>query len=106
MASLQALASARSRSMLEFFERRRADHAKIARGQQRFEQRRQIHRAAGDRAGADRECISSMKRIGLGALQCGDDGLEALFSRPDTAFREQRARIERKYRIFQCPAPS
>ena len=40
--------------VLELLERRRADDAQIAGREQRLHQRRQIHRAAGDRAGADR----------------------------------------------------
>src|SRR5260221_8639318 len=40
--------------VLELLERRRADHAQIARREERLEQRREIHRAAGHRARADR----------------------------------------------------
>ncbi len=36
--------------VLELFEGRRADHAEVAGGEERLQQRRQIHRAAGDRA--------------------------------------------------------
>ena len=39
--------------MLELLERRRADDAQIAGREHRLDQRRQIHRAAGRRAGAD-----------------------------------------------------
>ena len=40
--------------VLELLERRRADDAQVAGGQHRLDQRREIHRAAGDGAGADR----------------------------------------------------
>ena len=40
--------------VLELLERRRSDDAQIAGGEHRLDQRREIHRAAGCRAGADR----------------------------------------------------
>ena len=39
--------------VLELLERRRSDDAEIAGGEDRLDQRRQIHRAAGGGAGAD-----------------------------------------------------
>ena len=90
--------------VLELLECRRADHPKIARREQRLEQRRQIHRAAGDRAGADRgvHFVDEENRLRPGGER-GDDRLEALLevaAIPRAC--QQRAGIERKdFRILQ-----
>ena len=90
--------------VLELLERRRANHAQIARREQRLEQRREIHRAAGDRAGADGgvHFVDEENRLRPGGER-GDDGLEALLevaAKPRA--RQQRAGIERKdFRVLQ-----
>ena len=92
--------------VLELLERRRADHAKIARREKRLEQRRQIHRAAGDRAGADGgvHFVDEENRLRPGGER-GDDRLEALLEvAAIPRARQQRAGIERKdFRILQRP---
>ena len=84
--------------VLELFERRRADHAQIAGGQQRLQHGREIHRAAGYRAGADGRVNLVDEEDGLRPrAQRFDDGFEALFeiaAKPRA--REQRARVERE----------
>ena len=84
--------------VLELFERRRADHAQLAGGQQRLQHGREIHRAAGDGAGADRRVNLVDEEDGLRPrAQRFDDGFEALFEIAAKArAREQRARVERE----------
>ena len=90
--------------VLELLERRRADHPKIARREQRLEQRRQIHRAAGDRAGADGgvHFVDEENRLRPGGER-GDDRLEALLEvAAIPRARQERAGIERKdFRVLQ-----
>ena len=73
-------ASARSFDLFELLERRRADDAQFARRQDRLDQRRQIHGAAGGGTRADGgvDFIDEEDRpLALG--ERGDDGLEAFF---------------------------
>ena len=92
--------------VLELLERRRADHPKIARREKRLEQRRQIHRAAGDRAGADRgvHFVDEENRLRPGGER-RDDRLESLLEvAAIPRARQQRTGIERKdFRILQRP---
>jgi hypothetical protein len=66
--------------LLVFLEGGRADDTQIAGGQDRLEQGREIHRAAADRAGADRRVhfVDEQNRLRAGA-QRRDDGFEPLF---------------------------
>ncbi len=84
--------------VLELLERRRADHAQLAGGQQRLQHRREIHRAAGHGARADRGVNLVDEENGLRPhAQRLDDGLEALFEvAAEARAREQRARVERE----------
>ena len=84
--------------VLELLERRRADDAKIAGREQRLDQRREIHRAAGDRAGADGRVhfVDEENRLRPGAER-RDDRLEAFFEvAAEPRARQQRAGVERE----------
>ena len=84
--------------VLELLERRRADDAQIAGGEQRLDQRREIHRAAGDRAGADGrvDLVDEEDRLRPRAERL-DDRLEALLEvAAEARAGEQRAGVERE----------
>ena len=85
--------------VLEVLEGRRADDAEVAGGEDRLDERRQIHRAAGRRAGADRrvDFVDEENRARLGRQRL-DDGLEALFEvAAEARAGEERARVEREH---------
>ena len=84
--------------VLELLERRRADDAQIAGREQRLQHRREIHRAAGDGAGADGgvNLVDEENGLRLGAQRL-DDGLEALLEvAAEARAREQGAGVERE----------
>ena len=84
--------------VLELLEGRRADHAQLAGREQRLQQRREIHRAAGDRAGADGrvDFVDEEDRLRPRA-EGGDDRLEALLEiAAEARAGEQRAGVERE----------
>ena len=84
--------------LLELVERRRAHHAQAAGRQHRLQQRRQVHRAAGRRAGADDavQLVDEQDRV-LPLAQRAEDGLEALLEvAAEARSREQRRRVERE----------
>ena len=90
--------------VLELLERRRADDAQIAGRENRLDQRRQIHRAAGDRAGADRgvDFVDEENRLRPGGERL-DDRLEALLEvAAEPRAGQQRAGVEREdFRVLQ-----
>ena len=92
--------------LLELLERRRADDAQVARGENRLDQRREIHRAAGDRAGADRgmDFVDEEDRLRPGGERL-DHRLEALLEiAAEARAGEQRAGVEREdFRLLQRP---
>ena len=84
--------------LLELLERRRADDPEIARRENRLDQRRQIHRAAGDRAGADgrMDFVDEEDRLRPGGERL-DDRLEALLEiAAEARAGQQRAGVERE----------
>ncbi len=85
--------------VLELFVRRRADHAQLTGGQDRLDQRRQVHRAAGGGAGADGGVNLVDEEDGHRPLrERMDDGLEALLEvAAEARAREQRAGVEREH---------
>ena len=78
--------------------RGRADDAQLAGGEHRLDQRRQVHRAAGDGAGADGRVDFVDEEDRLRPLgERGDDRLEPLFEvAAETRAGEQRAGVERE----------
>ena len=84
--------------VLELLERRRADDAQIAGREDRLDERRQIHRAAGGRAGADRgmDFVDEEDRLRPGGERL-DDRLEALLEiAAEARAGQQRAGVERE----------
>ena len=82
--------------VLEFLERRRADHAKLAGREHRLDQRRQVHRAARRGAGADGgvDLVDEENRQPP-ALQRREHRLEALLEvAAEPRARQQRGRVE------------
>ena len=90
--------------LLELLEGRRADDAKVARGENRLDQRREIHRAAGDRAGADSrmDLVDEEDRLRSRGERL-DDGLEPLLEiATEAGSGQERSRVERKdLRVLQ-----
>ena len=84
--------------VLELLERRRADDAEVAGRQDRLDQRRQIHRAAGGRAGADRRVnLVDEEDRPRPCAERADDRLEALLEiAAEPRAGEQRAGVERE----------
>ena len=85
--------------VLELLERRRSDDAEVAGRQDRLDHRRQIHRAAGRRAGADgRVDLVDEQDRARPRGERPDDGLEALLEvAAEARAGEQRARVEREH---------
>ena len=88
--------------LLELLVRRRTDHPKVARRQNRLDHRREIHRAARGGAGADGGVDFVDEQNGARARAEGlDDGLEALFEvAPEPRARQERARVQREHLGF------
>ena len=84
--------------VLEFLVRRRSDHPELARGEDRLDERREVHRAAGRGAGADRrvDLVDEQDRHRpLG--QRVDDGLEPLLEvAAEPRAGQERTGVERK----------
>ena len=90
--------------VLEFFERRRSDDAEVARGQDRLDERCEVHRAARGRAGADcrMNLVDEEDRFRPRAERL-DDRLESLLEvAAESRAGEQAAGIEREHlRLLQ-----
>src|SRR5580704_10762719 len=86
------------REVLEFLECRRADDAKIARGEDRFHERREIHGAARDSTGPDGRMNLVDEEDGLlPRAERRDDRLETLLEFATKAgAREQGSGVEGK----------
>ena len=90
--------------VLELLVRRRADDAELACGEDRLDQRREIHRAAGGRSGADRGVDLVDEEDRHAALRERlDDRLEPLLEvAAEAGAGEQRRRVEREHlRAFE-----
>ena len=85
--------------VLELLERRRADDAQLARREQRLQHRREVHRAAGHRARADRRMDLVDEENGFGTTgERADHRLEALLEiAAEARAGEERARVEREH---------